>query len=508
MVKLFLKIYDFFSGRRWMPIIMSLFVIVFCLRLAFHIDYEEDISAFLPVDNSVKEYTKIYSEIGGQDQIAVIFSGEIERVIPAMDYFGEQLTKTDTSSIVKSLQVTIDENRMQNIMAEIWQIYPLLLKEEDYIALDSLLKIPGYVANQMDRNQQLLMMPISGIMTQSLPYDPLQISSKILSDLKNSSWNNHYQIIEGHLFSKNGSKGIVLLSSGFGISESKQNERLVNLLESVSDSTKKAFEDITVSYIGAPVIAVENATQIKKDSILAVILSIVLIISILYYSFRNWIDIGWIGISIVFGWIFALGSLALLNNVVSIIVLGIGSVIIGIAANYPLHYLDHMKQEPQSREVLKEMVPPLLIGNITTVSAFLCLVFIDAKAMLDLGVFGSMMLVGTILFVLVFLPSLVQSKKHKPKPHYILPELTIHFDTNLKKGWLIIVVLCTVVFSYFSVDTKFDSDIQHINYMTKEQQADLKFLSTSLEANDSISTLFLVTQGETFNQALYSLKNS
>ena len=43
-------------------------------------------------------------------------------------------------------------------------------------------------------------------------------------------------------------------------------------------------------------------------------------------------------------------------------------------------------------------------GNITTVSAFLCLVWLDAAALRDLGLFGSLMLVGTILFVLIVLP--------------------------------------------------------------------------------------------------------
>src|SRR5699024_10096523 len=94
--------------------------------------------------------------------------------------------------------------------------------------------------------------------------------------------------------------------------------------------------------------------------------------------------------------------------------------------NYPLHFLDHLRHEPNRRNVLKEMVPPLLIGNITTVSAFLCLVFIDADAMRDLGIFGSLVLIATITFVLILLPSLVSQRKQSEKVHFILP------DTDLK----------------------------------------------------------------------------
>jgi predicted RND superfamily exporter protein len=59
------------------------------------------------------------------------------------------------------------------------------------------------------------------------------------------------------------------------------------------------------------------------------------------------------------------------------------------------------------------MVLPLFIGNLTTVAAFFCLLWLDARAMQDLGLFASLMLVGTILFVLIFLP---QFMRRRPSP--------------------------------------------------------------------------------------------
>ncbi|WP_455629750.1 1-acyl-sn-glycerol-3-phosphate acyltransferase [Parabacteroides sp.] len=502
MVRFFLRIYDTINNRRWHPVSISLIVWAICLTLASRINYQEDISAFLPVDQETAEYTDVYTKLGGQDRIAVIFNGDTMQMIPAMDYFGETLIDTDTTGMVRNLQVTIDEEYMLDVMSYIWHTYPLLLSDKNFSHIDSLLFTNDFVRSQMEDNRRLLMLPFGSVVTQSLPWDPLHLSAPITSQLQKNEINDHYQVIDGHIFSKRDKQGIVLLSTPYGISESRQNERLVSLLNNVADTVKERYPGMEISNIGASVIAVGNASQIKSDSLLAVTLSVFLIFVVLFYSFRRWGDIGWIGISIVFGWTVALGCIALFYENISIIVLGISSVIIGIAVNYPLHFLDHLRHEPNRRNALKEMVPPLLIGNITTVSAFLCLVFIDADAMRDLGIFGSLVLIATIAFVLILLPSLVSQRKQSGKVHFILPNTDLKIPRLFHQLLLPLVVLLTIVFGYLSTHTSFDSDMQHINYMTPEQRENLKQLSSSMQASDSLITAFAVSKGDNLDKAL------
>lgn len=501
MTRFFAKIYDIMSKRRWLPVSLVAVLLIACVLLSFKMNYEEDIAAFLPKTPETEEYTTVYTQMGGQDRIAILFRGDSTLLIPAMDAFGEKLTESDVYGMAHDLQVTVNEERLLDMMDYVWQYYPLLLSENDIHHIDSLLS-KRYVQSQMEENHRLAILPIGSVMTQSLPQDPLHLSGLITKNLRSDEVSDYYKIIDGHIFSKDGHCGIILLSSPFGISESKENEQLTNLIHAVSDSIMSRYKGVEISCIGAPVIAVSNASQIKKDSILAVSLSVILIFIILFYSFRRWRDIWLIGLSIAFGWIVAVGCLAIFNNSVSIIVLGIGSVIVGIAANYPLHFLDHLKHEPNRRNALKEMIPPLLIGNITTVSAFLCLVFIDAKAMRDLGVFGSLMLVWTIVFVLVFLPCFAGKRSYAGKLHLILPEFKWTLPAKFRKYLLPVVVILTCVFGYLSLDTAFDPNMQNINYMTKTQKEDLKMLSTSLEANDSLSSVFAVSRGMSLDEAL------
>jgi 1-acyl-sn-glycerol-3-phosphate acyltransferase len=469
----------------------------------FRIHYEEDISAFLPQSPETEEYARIYANIGKQDRIAVVFSGDSTHFISAMDCFGSELSEQDTLHMVDNIQVTIDEEQIFDFVQYVWQVYPLLLSDSDYQKLDTMLVDKAYVRKQMEYNHQQIMLPISNLINGALPYDPLHISNLVMGRIQQNSPSGKYKILDGHIFSKDMKYGLVFLTTHFGVSESKQNKQLADFIKGVAQKIENQYPSISISPIGAPIIAVNNASQIKEDSLVAMVLSVLLILALLYYTFRSWIDIVWIGVSIAFGWVLAIGCFGIFYDKVSVIVLGIGSIIVGIAVNYPLHFVNHLRQEASCRSTLKEMVPPLLTGNITTVCAFLCLVFIQAKAIRDLGFLGSLILIGTIAFVLVFLPCLMRKREYG-HIYSVLPEINFSIPQGVYKTILPLVLCITLVLGYYSLKTEFDPNIQHINYMTKEEQKNLSLLSSELESGDSTATLFVVTKGDDLSAAVES----
>ena len=221
---------------------------------------------------------------------------------------------------------------------------------------------------------------------------------------------------------------------------------------------------------------------------------------LLIFSFRKTKNILLIGVAILFGWLFAMGFTAVLRTDVSLIVLGIGSIIIGIAVNYPLHFVAHIDHGGSVRETLKEMVPPLLIGNITTVGAFASLIPLDAPALRDLGLFAVFMLLGTILFVLVFLPHFVKQKASSEKEHLSFGKIS-SFSPNRYRWMLWAVVILTIIFGYFSLNTSFDANMHNVNYMTAEQKTLLSDLSASVGINDT-SSVYIATEGDSWDEAL------
>lgn len=519
MTRFLLHIYDYLSAHKRLAWMLMLGMLTVLVVLMVRMRYREDIAAFLPMDKQSEKYSVIYNNTSGQKRIVLSFTANskaengkgdeevdtTEVLKHSMSAFGELLTQMDTIGCVRNLQVQIDEMSVLSTMDYIWKHYPCLMDSTEYARLDTLLSSEGFVDQQMHANLEMLMMFSSGIAAQSMHSDPLHLSQNLAKSLSSLNLCDAFSFNEGYMFTGDMRCGLVFFESPYGVSESAQNQQMGQLLD---DAIQKFYAeygtDVTISAIGAPLIAATNAEQIKHDSLFAMLVAVVLIMAILVYSFNRISDIFWIFFSIAVGVAFALGVMSMIKPEISVIVIGIGAVIIGIAVNYPLHFIDHLKHENNKRNALKEMIMPLVVGNITTVSAFLCLVVLDAEAMRDLGLFGSLVLFGTILFVIVFLPVLIPMRKDSNKGGRELPDWLV--SPSLGKGltkimpWVVVVL--TVILSYFSLNTSFDSDMQHINYMTDSQRKNYELLTSSMNQNDSTSLLYVVTEGKTIEEAL------
>lgn len=307
-----------------------------------------------------------------------------------------------------------------------------------------------------------------------------------------------FEIYDGYILSPDSKKAIVILESAFGAHESENNASLVAMLGNAKAETEAINGNLDIHIIGGPVIAVANANQIKTDSILAVCIAGFLILALLIYVFRNLRNILLIVLSVGWGWLFAMGAIALYYDSVSIIVIGIASVILGIAVNYPLHLIDHLKESDNPRAALKEIISPLVVGNVTTVGAFLCLVPLNSPALHDLGLFSSLLLIGTIFFVLIFLPHAVKTRKPgikiEKEPLLITKLAGVSIENSRWFVWCVLAL--TIVFGYFSLKTEFDSDMRNINYMTDEQKSDLSYFQNLLNASDKTEHLYIVRLGQ------------
>ena len=511
MNKFFLNIYDRLSRNKPLSIFLMAFVLGLCVLSALRLDYKENIADFLPTDPEKEKYTSVYDDLSNQGQITVIFAADttkfigdeaLDAVMDAMDAFETNWHVEDTTLLVSDMRCKVDDSQVFDAIDFIRDNQALFLTEADYHRMDSLLAEPDYIATCMGNIKRILSMPTVSFVVDGVKADPLNLYSPSLQRLNALNPTQGYRLEDEYLFNERGDMGFAFFSSPFSGSDTKGNARIVELINKVVAQTEASSPDVHISAVGAPTIAVTNAQQIKKDSLLSVSLALVLIFGILMFTMARKRNLLWLGISILFGWIFALAVIALFKSSISIIVVGIGSVIVGIAVNYPLHYLDHIKQEPDKREALKDVIQPLVIGNITTVAAFACLIFVKAEAMRDLGLFGALMLVGTILFVMVFLPLFAVVPK-KTKKLFVddgkAPSETWR-KIKLYAFWPLVII--TIILGYYSQDTAFDADLHNINYMTQQQQKDLDLLNESLQKEGETDLIYVVSEGQTLQEAL------
>lgn len=498
MTHIIINIYDYVRGHRRPMMWLLLLVIVALGALVSRLEYKEQITDFLPIDAQYQQALDVYQEVASGNRVVMQFmnadeSPDPQKVIAAVEeHYPPQV---DAGTVLETFEFVFTH-------------LPYYLDEQDYARVDSLWD-SDFLSNRFASMQQMLSGQAGLFVTPMLQNDPLGLGARVANSLRDFQPNVNCIQIDGYLFTPDSTRMIVPVVSPYGNSETNGNARFIAELQQEADSVL-AGSGVIMRPIGAPVVAVCNSSQIRKDATMSVVIAVFLILALLWWQFRNLKGLWYILLSTGFGFLVALAMISLLKGGISVIVVGMASTIIGIAVNYPLHYVCHLQEVATVplnlskgptvspiRETLLQLASPLLIGNITTVGAFMALVPLDAVATSDLGLFAAIMLIGTIAFVLVVLPHVggdLKSEKLEvvPKSNSLG---TMAMGSLRYAKWLACVfLLLTPLMGWMSLDIQFDTNLNNINYMTPEMRSDLSVLQLMDGQPDGTTQVYVTAQ--------------
>ena len=548
MWRLAMRIYEWLSARpaaKWW--ILSATLLLLTLPL-INLQYKENIAEFIPQSGNYLERMEVFQQMSSADKTFVLFSIKNEAqeqkaplfaeeqkapldaqeqnapllaeeenaplLAEAVDLFAERWAAADSSHLVKEIVKEVDYERYKALIPFIYSHIPYLLSAEDIAKTDSLLSTPGFIEERLMERSAELMLPTGSFLSSSFEWDPLGLFSSVAETQLSTSSIPNCALYNGHIFTPDWRYALCIIASEGDPNESSTNKRLINLIEQAAK-----LDGITAEHIGAPSIAVGNATRIKRDSILALSLALLLITILLHFTLKSLRDLLLIVATLAFGWLCGLSAVAVAEQSVSMIVVGIASIILGIAANYPLHLITHTYHcRGRVGESLRQVVSPLITGNITTVGAFCALIPLNSPALRDLGIFAAAMLVGTILFTIVILPHLIKHKASQcapdtgatdasapdastPQtctPDASAPASGITAACRRANVWkraqtplIIAATLATLVLGYFGASTRFNPNLQEINYMTQRQRELMQQLSSLADLPSGRETLYI-----------------
>ena len=535
MWRLAMRIYEWLSARpaaKWW--ILSATLLLLTLPL-INLQYKENIAEFIPQSGNYLERMEVFQQMSSADKTFVLFSIKNEAqeqkapldaqeqnaplLAEAVDLFAERLAAADSSHLVKEIVKEVDYARYKALIPFIYSHVPYLLSAEDIARTDSLLSTPGFIEERLMERSAELMLPTGSFLSSSFEWDPLGLFSSVAETQLSTSSIPNCALYNGHIFTPDWRYALCIIASEGDPNESSTNKRLINLIEQAAK-----IDGITAEHIGAPSIAVGNATRIKRDSILALSLALLLITILLHFTLKSLRDLLLIVATLAFGWLCGLSAVAVAEQSVSMIVVGIASIILGIAANYPLHLITHTYHcRGRVGESLRQVVSPLITGNITTVGAFCALIPLNSPALRDLGIFAAAMLVGTILFTIVILPHLIKHKAsssapdtsstdasapqtctpdasapYSSAPNADAPASGITAACRRANVWkraqtplIIAATLATLVLGYFGASTRFNPNLQEINYMTQRQRELMQQLSSLADLPSGRETLYI-----------------
>ena len=501
MKNLLLRAYDFFQKRRTLFYTLTVLLFVLLGIIASRIKIEEDITRILPNGKQAQQINKLLKQSRYADKIIVKVkatgAGEPEQLIAVTDSL-EQTLQQD-SALIDKVTVRVDEESTIDIYSAIHNNLPYYLNEGDYKTIDSHIT-PKAVAAKVQDNYSTLTSAQGIALKKLIADDPVGITTLALKKLRSLQLDETYELYDGYMLSKDHKNLFLFITPRFSANETSKNEKLVNDLDAFANSISS--KEIEVMYFGGPVVGVSNARQLKSDTILTISITIVSLLLFTFFFFRKKRVPFVMMLPVVFGALFAIAIIALVKGTVSSIAIGAGSIVLGIAINYSLHFFGHYKHCGSIKQTISDLFLPMTIGSFTTVGSFFALTLLQSQVLNDFGLFAGLSLTGATVFALVFLPHFIaEDEKQEPEvhqPNWLEKLLSI----EIKHQGKIFIAIIALTFFFYQQAQKvgFDSDMNHFSFMNdklKKAQAELDIMQ-----DDKSKTVYIATVADSMNNAL------
>ena len=450
----------------WALLIVSSLVFGF---FATQLRFEEDIIKLLPKTQRAEENSLAFDQLAIKDKLFVQITGSDDPAVlaAAADSFVEQLTALDScDSLVASLLYRLEDDWIINGIDYAVSQFPTLIDSSVYHAFDTLL-LPAALDRQMVENARIIDEDMDGTATGLLSYDPAGLRHTLLQQFGDMEGMMGYAIVEGHLMTPDSTVALIFIQPSFNSSYSGYSAQLVSLAEKAGAAVEADNEGVEVLFHGTIEMSSGNSRRIKMDLVTTVLLSILLIVIVLIVCLGHRSSWRHLLLPVLYGTAFAMAMMYWIKGSMSMMAMGIAALVLGIAMSYVLHLIVHHKYIGDPERVVREQTKPVCLSCLTTIGAFLSLLFTSSELLADFGLFASLALVGTTFCTLVFLPQFFTeaNSTYNAKAFRLLDRVAA-YPLDRKPALLIaFVVICLAAF-IASPFVRFDSDLNNIGYFT------------------------------------------
>ena len=505
MTELFVRIYHYFRRHRGICWLSMTALFVFFGYFAFQIHLEEDINQLMPSSKNPDGTTKLaFANLKIKDKTFLLFEGSDTETLSAVcDEFVDSLLARD--SIIHGVGdvfYQLPEDLMPDAVDYLAEHFPAYIDTTAYATFDTLLTREHFL-RQMLQNREDLTGEFGSMFPELIEMDPMGMRG-VLADqmapmLKGGT--GSYKTIDGHFFVPDSTVCIAFITPSYSATNTGQGSAMFRMMNELIEQFSTTHPEVTICYHGTPASGFYNSTQIKHDLTTTIAGALLLVLVFLMVCFRRWTTLPLLLLPVAFGTVFSLALMYWLKGEFSLLALGIGGVVLGVALSYVLHVMTHHQYVSDPEQLLRDQVKPVLLGCITTIGSFAGLLFIQTDLLRDFGLFASFAILGTTLFSLVYLPQMMGSEERKVTfPSFINHINDYAFDRN--RPLIAVVLLLTVigVGAYLIGGTHFDADMHNLGYDHPMVKHSEDLLSRKTYTGDK--TKYFASQGQTIEEAL------
>ena len=506
MRNLFEHIYSHQNRSKYILPLVAILLLALAGWSISRIHFSENISRMLPDRPDIHQIQEMSQKMSFMDKLVFMVVPDTSKLEnqKGIIEFSDSLVNSFQElrpSYISEITYKFNDQAVSSLYDFYYSNLPLFLDSSDYKEMSGYLE-KETVEKKMAGNYRSLISPASFAIKDYILKDPLSLTPLVLKKFNNLRLEENYRIRQQRIFTKGGDSLIFFVSTSHPSSETGKNAILIKAIEQRIEQVSRKFNhQFNVYYYGSAAVATGNANRIKKDILLTVGIAVSILLVFLGIFFRRKGIAFILFLPAIFGGGLALGIISLLQGTLSAISLAMGSVLLGITVDYALHLLSHYRHTNSMPQTLRDISLPVLVSVTTTASAFLCLLFVSAEALHDLGLFAAISVVVAALFTLTILPRILahtKSPKNTSKNSFIDHFTHLQLDKN---PYLLGLIIAFTIVAFFSRhQAKFEGDMEKMNYVSPQLKKSEKIISGV--SSQTSKSIFLIVSDSSLNEAL------
>ena len=272
---------------------------------------------------------------------------------------------------------------------------------------------PDGMAAQLRQDEAMLAAPgpAAGAVAAALVRDPLHLHELLVDAM---AVRRPAAGGGGAVLSPDGRSLLVRIVSHGKLGDTTANKQLVEAVTAATAATNTA--GLSVDVTGGPAIAVFDATAIRRDCVVSVTASCVLMQLMFLAAYRRGVRsfaVAFVPVGLGVVWGFAVRSAV--GGPIAAAAAVVGAVLVGMGIDYPVLYLPHyaaartggLSAADAVRRTTAALLSPLTAACATSLFGFAAVAFSSVPALRDFAVVGMLGLAGALVAAVTVLPAML-----------------------------------------------------------------------------------------------------
>ena len=417
--------------RRWFYIAL----ISLIASIIFTANFKTDISAFFIAGDSAEEILLANEMQSGALSSRYIISISSESEAAVSSAF-TSLFKSELANIKGIIDVwipgknTVPVPALQKLYAShASQIYSL--EPESY--LNKLLTEKG-LQSRAAMLKKLLLSPQASMIKKIALQDPLLLSLAGFESVRSQ----FKDVIKKDQRFQN----LILQTEAAGLDIKRQKRIQKQIKKLFSDLAAKQGHKYSLAMTGVPVFAGHTQQLMQGDITRVSIISSILITLLFIWIFRSYKALFWTALLMVAVVSSAVLVTQLVFGYVHGITMAVGSTLIGICIDYPIHALVHSQAVAveQRTSAISRIWPSMILGGLTTLIGYVALGFSGYPGFQQIAVYAGTGILVSLLLTRYILPAFF-SKQNLRRPSLVFSKAWIEFCLRYRLPLLAFVML-------------------------------------------------------------------